>query len=154
MKNLIVLSPVLFSPLVATAVFMGLSLGLTTPAVAQEAPPPTLVPQGFLKIETIYSNRDLDAETVGAIKGRMNADASMSEIIKKVNISSRDNVIYLNGEVDSSIEMAKVVDHAKSISPANRVVNQISIKEPAPPTPVAAPSTPTSAEEAPSVISQ
>lgn len=131
-------------------------------------------PTGFIKLETIYSNRDLDAETVGAIKGRMNADASMTDTLKTVTVSSKDNVIYLNGEVNSAIEMSKVVDHAKSISPANRIVNQIAIKEPTPivtvttspevsplsppiappvvpPTPVALPE---SADEAPIIISQ
>lgn len=153
MKTLILISLFPFSVFAQEAVQQG------TPAYA---------PSGFLKIETIYSNRDLDAETVGAIKTRMNSDASMFEINKKVTVSSRDNVIYLTGEVDSNLEMYKAVDHAKSISPANRIVNQITIKEPPQPvvaaTPVPtppvivppAPATPVAApeqEEAPVIIS-
>ncbi len=85
---------------------------------------------GFLKLETIYSNRDLDAEVVNAITKRMNSDASMKTAAKDVAITSRESVIYVTGKVVTNNERLKILDHARSISAANRVVDQLEIVEP------------------------
>ncbi len=98
--------------------------------LAQSTPNENLGSSGFLKLETLSNNRDLDAEAVRAVNDRLSNDPSMKSLLKEITVSSRNNVIYVSGKVTSNGEKLRVLDHARSISAANRVVDQLEITEP------------------------
>lgn len=104
-----------------------LTFAIAAPTLAQVDPSSGTNPTGFAKLETVYSTRDLDAEAINAINKRMTNDGSMKNILPNISVSSRDQVIYVSGRVLSNTDRLKVLDHARSISAANRVVDQLEV---------------------------
>lgn len=99
-----------------TLLSLVLSLGVSL-AMAQSP--------GFLKLETISASRDLEAETQKAVMDKLTADPSLAESLKTIKVSMKDSVIVLSGSLSTAKDRSKIIEHVKSISAANRIIDNI-----------------------------
>lgn len=80
---------------------------------------------GFLKLETISSSRDLEAETQKAVMDKLSADPSLADSLKTIKVSMKDSVIVLSGSLSTAKDRSKILEHVKSVSAANRIIDNI-----------------------------